>query len=218
MRADDLLAEAAHLARPCILLVSQPHPAGIAAIWGGSGGGRPNGGDTRHRLTLDCRFLPPDGAPLTGCISIYERAVRDATPRITHDPMATLPADVGSGIPLYPQSARSLPPLEALFRFGSPAIETWLMTQHWQRTWEYTDNFPDRRVANAYLQRYHAEHPLYTGAAFAVLGGWPFPWPDGDWEDLLDEQLLVWTLHDAEPWVEVWRDQLGNLHGIERVT
>jgi hypothetical protein len=39
-----------------------------------------------------------------------------------------------------------------------------------------------------------------------MLGGWPVPFPDGEWEKLLTKTLLVLTLEDAEPWVEVWDD------------
>ena len=50
------------------------------------------------------------------------------------------------------------------------------------------------------------------------LGGWHFPWPDGDWFDLLTKTLLIWTFEGAEPWIEVWADQAGELHLIERIT
>lgn len=49
-------------------------------------------------------------------------------------------------------------------------------------------------------------HPLYSDQAAAVLGGWHFPWPDGDWEELVDKELVLWTLREAEPWVEVFHD------------
>lgn len=51
----------------------------------------------------------------------------------------------------------------------------------------------------------------------AVLGGWHFPWPDGDWEELIDRRLIAWTLADSEAWVEVW-DQGGAFRVIERIT
>ena len=43
----------------------------------------------------------------------------------------------------------------------------------------------------------------------AVLGGWHFPWPDGDWGELVERPLLAWTFEDSEPWVEVWGDGKG---------
>jgi hypothetical protein len=51
--------------------------------------------------------------------------------------------------------------------------------------------------------------PFYSGSAHAVLGGWHVPWPDGDWDELAERPLLVWTLEDSEPWVEVWADGKG---------
>jgi hypothetical protein len=46
--------------------------------------------------------------------------------------------------------------------------------------------------------------PFYSGGAYAVLGGWHFPWPDGDWEDLVTCRLLAWTFAGSEPWLEAW--------------
>jgi hypothetical protein len=56
-----------------------------------------------------------------------------------------------------------------------------------------------------------------AGGAYATLGGWHFPWPDGDSEDLLKCKLLVWTFEECEPWIEVWRDA-EKYRVIERIT
>lgn len=218
MHIDQLLAEARHIARICTLLVPQPNSEPIAAIWGGPGIVMPPHRSERHRITIDCRFLPLDIPNLTGCISIYDGQDDATLHPISYDPTCTLPAASDAGIMLYPQRATSLPPIEALFRFGSTAIQDWLRANRWQRDWEYNDNFPDRAIANAYNRIYQDQNPLYTGIAFAVLGGWHFPWPDGDWDEHLDQQLIVWTFEDAEPWIEVWRDVHGAFHLIERIT
>ena len=60
------------------------------------------------------------------------------------------------------------------------------------------------QVGEAYLRHWQAQCPMYADAIVAVLGGWHFPWPEGDWEALRERPLLAWTLEDAEPWVEVW--------------
>ena len=218
MHVDQLLEEAQHLARPCTLLVPQPDTEPVAAIWGGPGIVMPPDDPELHRITIDCRFLPPYLQDLTGCISIYHMADDTALQAVHHDPTCTLPATSHAGIKLYPQSTTSLPPLEALFRFGSPVIQDWLSANRWQREWEYNNNFPDRDVANTYNRLYQAQNPLYSGAAFAVLGGWHFPWPDGDWDDLLPQQLIIWTFEDAEPWLEIWRNTKGQFHLKERIT
>lgn len=74
MHIDHLLAEAQHLARPCTLLVPHAVAAPIAALWGGPGIVRPMEDSHRHRITIDCRFLPPDMHDLTGCLSLYATA------------------------------------------------------------------------------------------------------------------------------------------------
>ncbi len=68
-----------------------------------------------------------------------------------------------------------------------------------------------------YLPVWQSNCPLYTNEAAAVLGGWHFPWPDGDWEELQNKPLLVWTIDDSEPWVEVWKEPNG-FRVIQRIT
>jgi hypothetical protein len=69
----------------------------------------------------------------------------------------------------------------------------------------------------AYVRLWQSNCPMYTGEAAAVLGGWHFPWPDGGWEELRDTPLLLWTIDESEPWVEVWGGP-GGFKVIQRVT
>jgi hypothetical protein len=63
------------------------------------------------------------------------------------------------------------------------------------------------------------EHPSYQrDETYAVLRGWHWPGSDDDWYDLIDQQLLVLTIQDAEPWVEAWRSRPGGLTVIQRIT
>jgi hypothetical protein len=218
MLVDQLLEEAQHLARPCTLLVPQADTESVAAIWGGPGIVLPSGDTQLHRITIDCRFLPSDFQDLAGCMSVYYTEDDQVRDPVRYDTTATLPTTSHPGINLYPQRTKSLPPIEALFRFGSPVIQDWLLANRWQPDWEYNDNFPDRAIANAYNRIYQAQNPFYTGAAFAVLGGWHFPWPDGDWDDLLQQRLIIWTFEDAEPWLEVWRTNNDQFQLKARIT
>jgi hypothetical protein len=108
--------------------------------------------------------------------------------------------------PLFARPALSLPPIDAVFRFGSPDVQSWLASQDWGPTLGFNDGFPDRGPVHEYEAVYQAQLPLYCGGAHAVVGGWHFPWPEGDWVDLVECNLLVWTFEDSEPWVEAWTD------------
>jgi hypothetical protein len=87
----------------------------------------------------------------------------------------------------------------------------------WQPDWGWNDNFKDPDPVLKYDSLVQSELPLYSGGAHAVLGGWHFPWPDGDWEELIDHPLLVWTFEDSEPWVEVWGNEDG-FKVLQRIT
>ena len=71
----------------------------------------------------------------------------------------------------------------------------------------------------SYERLWQKECPMYRESdIYAMLGGWHFPMPDDDWHDLVDEQLMVFTLRDSEPWVEAWRTQTGDFTVIQRIT
>ena len=174
MLSPDRLAEAGRLARPCVLLKPSKPTETLAAIWGGPGVVPPPPGPFRHWLSIDCQFLPPEVGPTAGVISVYTDEDDCESGTVCHDPDARLL--IGGGLGLSAECAVSIPPPDALSAAGD----------------------------EDYLRYWQKNCPLYGGQAFAVLGGWHFPWPDDDWEELGNGTLLVWTIEDAEPWVEVW--------------
>jgi hypothetical protein len=203
MTGSELIAEAERLVRPCVLLRSKGPKDRVAAVWGGPGQVPAPDDSLRHWLTIDCRFFPKRLGPSKGCLSIYTDEDDCESGVAVLDRKATLMAKRGNS-KLYAHEARSLPPVDAVFQFGSPAVHKWLRSKGWQPKWGYNGKFKDRKPVEEYEDLYQAECPLYAGGAHAVLGGWHFPWPDGDWAELVDRPLLVWTVEDSEPWVEVW--------------
>ncbi|GAA5530241.1 hypothetical protein [Herpetosiphon gulosus] len=118
-------------------------------------------------------------------------------------------------IALYAQTTTSLPPLDAVLRFGSTAIQAWSKPFCEDNNWLCADDMPDRSLVDAYETVYQAQHPRYCENAIASIGGWHMVWPDGDWAELLEQQLLVCTYAEAEPWLEVWIDRSRNLKVVE---
>jgi hypothetical protein len=165
--------EAERLARPCVLLVVTGNGKPLAGVWRGPGVVPVPKGLYCHWLSIDCAFLPAGFKPTVGVLSIYTNEEDCVSGLVAHDPSARL---VDTGVPLYAQPYRSLPPPDAL-----PSLDT----EEYMRLWQ-------------------KNCPLYTEQAMAVLGGWHFPWPDDDWEQLREKPLLVWTIAESEPWIEVW--------------
>ena len=60
--------------------------------------------------------------------------------------------------------------------------------------------------------------PLYAGDIDAVVGGWHKMWPEDDFFLPLEMRLLVATFRDAEPYREIWRSPVGNIHVREHIT
>lgn len=112
------------------------------------------------------------------------------------------------GMPLVGSPAPSLPPVDAVFQLADPEVEAYLAKHGWSAQREYYAGFPDP-MPGQYQELWMSQCPVYTGQAAAVFGGWNYPWPDGDWEELAGKELVLWTLKDAEPWVEVFRDGDG---------
>lgn len=206
MDIDHLLAEATRLAKPSIWLLPAEGGDEHAATWGGYGPAIGEPSEIRHPLTVDLSFLP-GSFDSPSCLSIYNDPAQLVGQSALHS--ARLPL---SGTPLAAHPRESWPPLDALFLFGSSAIQHWLTEYQWQPELGYNSNFPDVAVADSYNAVFQAQHPLYSDVAFAVLGGWHFPWPDGDWRNLLDGRLIVTTFREAEPLLEAWQ-----LHGSIRL-
>lgn len=123
------------------------------------------------------------------------------------------------GTKLYAHDARVLPPIDAVFAHGSGVIGEWIESLGWERSERYNDNFKGRDIVDKYERLWQQEHPLYLGSdIYAALGGWRFPMPDPDWHDLIDDQLMVFTLRDSEPWIEAWRTRAGDFRVIQRNT
>ncbi len=187
MAKADRIAQATQLARPSVLLKRSGPASARAGVWGGPGVVPAPAGPFRHWLSIDCRFLPAGHGPSGGVLSVYTNEEDGESGHAGHDPAASL--EFGGGTALYAHPATSLPPPDAL-----PAGGDAKYTRLWQ------DNCP-----------------LYTGEAAAVLGGWHFPWPDGDWEELRERQLLILTIDESEPWVEVWAEPIG-FRVMQRIT
>ena len=215
MTGEELLQIGRGLARPCIYLLGVGEK--LAAVWGGRGVAPPPEG-LRHLISLDRRWIPANLGRGSGCLSVYVDDEDCATGVAAVDESASLADRVSTGTRLYAKAAVSLPPIEAVFRFGPASVEQWLRENDWDPTWSYNPNFKDSETAGVYERAYQDNCPLYQNSCDAVIGGWHFPWPDGDWEDLLEQSLLLWTFREAEPWVELWSDPEGEYTVIQRIT
>lgn len=214
MTSEELIEEGRKLQRPCVFL--RPQASGpIAAIWHEPDDNEiePNG----HHcwLTVDARHIPGLPTLVSGYISVFTDDKKCEGGRVDVTP--SWPNRAGTELYLYPASV--LPPIDAVFARGSEAIGEWLRFHGWQREWRFNNNFKGREVCREYERVWRREFPIYFESdIYAVLGGWHFPMADNDWHDLLDEQLMVFTLRDSEPWVEAWRTRTGQFRVIQRST
>ncbi|HXC36600.1 MAG TPA: hypothetical protein VNV43_12045 [Candidatus Acidoferrales bacterium] len=164
-------------------------------------------------MTVDARFVPGLVPPMTGFISVFTKSLEEGRVEISR----SWPGRKGTK--LYGHPASILPPLDAVFARGSQAVNEWLQANNWERGWRYNRNFKDKATVKAYGEIFFKEYPLYFKSdIYAMLGGWHFPGQDDDWAELVDEQLMVLTFRDSEPWVEGWRMRSGDFKVIQRIT
>lgn len=141
----------------------------------------------RHWLSVDCSLLPTHVGLNKGVISIYSGGEDWDSGVVEYESNTTL--SLNEGIPLYAHNALSMLPPDA----------------------------HDDLDTDAYIKKWMDHCPVYIESATAVIGGWHFPWPDGDWEELCQKTLVLWTIEGSEPWIEVWKD--GETFRVcERVT
>jgi hypothetical protein len=214
MTSEQLVEEGRKLQRPCVFL----RPLGdgpVAAIWHGRDDDETEWTTERCWLTVDARHIPGLPASVTGYISVFTDEDKSQGGRV--EISASWPKRLGTE--LYAHAASVLPPIDAVFARGSEAVGEWIRSQGWERSDRYDDNFKGAAVVREYERIWRREFPFFFASdVHAVLGGWHVPMADDDWHDLLEEQLMVFTIGDSEPWVEAWRTRSGEFKVIQRIT
>jgi hypothetical protein len=213
MTPKQLIAEGRKLERPSVFL----RPAGtgpVAAVWYERDQGEIDSTGFRCWLTVDARHIPGPPPPGPSYISVF---TDEATCEGGRVKVASLPRRAGT--PLYAHAASVLPPIDAVFARGSEAVGDWIASYGWDRGVRYNSNFRGDAVVGPYDEVWAREFPVcFESDIYAVLGGWHFPCADDDWYDLMDEQLMVFTIRGSEPWVEAWRNRTGEFTVIQRIT
>jgi hypothetical protein len=214
MTPEQLIAEGRKLERPSVFL--QPAGTGpIAAVWYARDQGEIDSTGFRCWLTVDARHIPGPPPPGAGYINVFTNEITCEGGRVEVVPSWPRRA----GTPLYAHTASVLPPIEAVFARGSETVGDWIASYGWNRSERYNANFKGNAIVERYDRILADEFPMcFESDIYAVLGGWHFPCADDDWYNLMDEQLLVLTIRDSEPWVEAWRTRTGEFKVIQRIT
>jgi len=212
MTSDELIAEGRRLARPSVVLTSEGE-RDLAAIWYGPSRAADES-EFHCWIAVDSLFIPKFPTLDSRILSVFTDERDCHSGRIEFsDAWPDRP-----GASLYARSEDILPPIDAVFAKGSDAVRQWLAANRWERNWGFNNNFQDRKIVEEYNNIFTKEYPLYRDEVYATLGGWHSPWPEDDWGDLIDEQLLVMTIKDSEPWVETWKLRAGDYRVIQRIT
>jgi hypothetical protein len=214
MTSDQLIAEGRRLQRPCVFL--RPKATGpVAAIWHERDDEEIDATGHRCWVTVDAGQIPGLSPSVKGYLSIFTNEENCEGGRV--EVASSWPKR--KGIQLYAHPSPVLPPIDAVFLRGDNTVGEWLRANNWERGWGYNGNFKDKQVAEAYQKTFTNEYPVYIESdIYATLGGWHLPFPDPDWQELIDEHLMVMTIRDSEPWVEAWRTTAGEFRVIQRIT
>jgi hypothetical protein len=214
MTFEELLAEGRKLERHCVFLRSTG-TGSVAAVWYDRDYGEIESTGYRCWLTVDARHVPCLPSSLAGYISVFTNQKDCVSGRI--EVTSSWPKRAGTA--LYAHPASVLPPIEAVFALGSQAVGEWLASNEWDRREFHNTHFRDSAIVEPYKEIWTREYPIYFRSDIhAVLGGWHFPWDDGDWHHLIDEQLIIFTLRNSEPWVEAWRTKTREFKVVQRIT
>ncbi len=213
MTVAELVEEGRRLQRECVLLraTGSGEPA---AIWQHEFYRDRRDDNQKPWLTIDTRFISGFDSSKARYLHVDTTDVEDLVGHVT------VVDQLPEGMPLYAHRLAVLPPIEAVFAFGSAKIEAWLQLNGWDREIRYNPNFVGRDLVEQYRRVWVDEFPLYWDDpdVYAVLGGWHFPHTEDDWYELARERLLCLTFKDSEPWVEAWEAADGTLHAIQRIT
>ncbi len=210
---EKLIAEGRKLQRSCNFL--KPSGNGeVVAMWFEPDPDDESITDWRRWMTIRADALPNSKAPNTVFFSLYTKGGQEGL----IDFVDGWPPR--NGTPLYAHSASVLPPIDAVFALGSDEIGEWLAANSWPRNERYNGNFPDSNLVRKYEELWFSEHPVFKNdpEIYAFTGGWHLPGQDSDWHDLIPAKLLVTTIRNSEPWVEVFQMPDGDYRVYQRIT
>jgi hypothetical protein len=224
MTADELLAEARRIARPCIHLTASSKDGPLAGLWQGKGVVPVKAPEHKHWLSLDCSQLRAEFSDLklTGVLSIYTNEEDCEGGICAHDPKQSL--DGAKGKQLFAKPATTLPALTSLLRSNTPLIKKWLEeigARLDQRFITYQKGI--KELTGAYHKAYQATDPKYDAKSpvYAGVGGWPNEIYEDEWAEEVNDpkaRQLAFTFRDSEPWVQVWVDGKGKFHVRQIIT
>lgn len=214
MRGEDLISEGHALLSSSLELTTEPSPGRAVGVWGARVALEADGKRLEHVISVDCSWLQAHGFPVAGTLSLYSDGL-SATPVL--EPESPFRADAAGGRLLWGTESPSFPPPEALCLHGSERLASWLRDRGWSREDGAEAVIYRTAEGDTYVRAWQERCPLYRNGPAAVLGGWPVMWPDDD-EYEARGRLVLWTLRDAEPWIEVWIDRAGRLSAVARMT
>ena len=118
---------------------------------------------------------------------------------------------------LTQEKHESIPPIGVVCSLGNNDVAEWLKSEGQDRTLRDGYGAKDHPTC-IYDDIWFKEYPFYKPEGrYAMIDGWHLP-IDFDWHELLDSTLLIQTLEDSEPWVEVFMDKKGAYKVIQRHT
>ena len=212
MQSQDLVNTGWQLARPCINLHDALPSEPVIAVWGGDGIVPGPFGSYAHWISLDCRALPHASQLQIGWLSVYVTTDDFESGVVVVDPATVVTNYYNGGVALSGTRTHSFPPIDAVVQEAQ--VKAWLASQDIVHDPVHNAYFEDE----GYNQVYQEQCPIYSSQSVAVIGGWHFPWPEGDWQKLQESTLLVWTFRDAEPWVEAWLMPDGSFQVFQHIT
>ena len=191
MTSEQLIAEGRKLQRTTVILTDRGTGTPSAKWYGFDQEGE------RGWLTVAAATIPKTPASVSGYLTLYTSAAHGRVETTRDWPSH-------EGLPLFAREENILPPIDAVFLLGSSDVGDWLKSNNWERDWGCNDNFADSGIVDEYERVWYQEFPVYRDDVVAALGGWHMSWPDGDWFENVEKQLLIFTIRDSEPYVEAW--------------
>lgn len=195
----------------------------MVGYWGGIAPDNLISDGWKHIISIDTAWLTSKGYLLDKYLTLLKKIDTPEEYTIKSTTEEAFIAASRSGIRLSGEESDMLPPMSAIVQSRDKQVDDWLSSlklSESEALYFYSE-IQNAEPGASYTRMFNRTLPLLSqdSSIAAVLGGWHVLWPsEKPYRYRREERLVLFTLWEAEPWIEMRMNEHGSLAAFSRIT